>query len=128
MLSGSYDLERGMPDTRDALRAITESIEHELKRLDIWDDEKPSPAALRSPEPFCYDTLGFAEWMQWVFLPRMHEVLAREREMPDRSNIHAYAEEVLRNTEHDADQLLFLIKTFDEVVGAAGDGADAAPN
>ena len=35
-----------MADARDALAAITESIEHELKRLDIWDEAPPSAAAL----------------------------------------------------------------------------------
>ena len=55
-----------MADTRDALRSITESIEHELKRLDIWDEEAPSAEALKSQEPFCFGTLGFAQWMQLI--------------------------------------------------------------
>ncbi len=117
-----------MADTRDALAAITESIEHELKRLEIWDEEPPSADALGSPEPFCFDTLGFAQWMQWVFLPRVQEVVERRREMPGQSDIHTYAEEVLKNTDYDADQLLFLIKTFDEVVANGGETSEPACN
>lgn len=111
-----------MPDTRDALIAITDSIEAELKRIELWANDAPSQQALASPEPFCYDTLEFSDWMQWVFLPRMREALSDVRDMPDRSNIHAYAEEVLRASGADTDQLLFLIKTFDELV-AAGSSA-----
>ena len=114
-----------MADTRDALAAITESIEHELKRLDIWDEEPPSEDALGSPEPFCFDTLGFAQWM---FLPRVQEVVERRRDMPGQSDIHTYAEEVLKNTDYDADQLLFLIKTFDEVVANGGETNEPARN
>lgn len=114
-----------MADTRDALRSITESIEHELKRLEIWDEEAPSAEALQSQEPFCFDTLGFAQWMQWVFLPRVQEVVAHERDMPAQSDVHTYAEEVLKNTEYESDQLLFLIKTFDEIVANGGEPVTA---
>ncbi|MEO0615100.1 MAG: YqcC family protein [Pseudomonadota bacterium] len=114
-----------MADTRDALRSITESIEHELRRLEIWDDEAPSANALQSQEPFCFDTLGFAQWMQWVFLPRVQEVVEHERDMPAQSDVHTYAEEVLKNTDYESDQLLFLIKTFDEIVVNGSDPAAA---
>ena len=112
-----------MADTRDALRSITESIEHELKRLDIWDEEAPSAEALKSQEPFCFDTLGFAQWMQWIFLPRVQEVVENKRDMPAQSDVHTYAEEVLKNTDYESDQLLFLIKTFDEIVATGGESA-----
>ncbi len=112
-----------MADTRDALRSITESIEHELKRLDIWDEEAPSAEALKSQEPFCFDTLGFAQWMQWIFLPRVQEVVENKRDMPAQSDVHTYAEEVLKNTDYESDQLLFLIKTFDEIVASGGESA-----
>ncbi|MEM6474504.1 MAG: YqcC family protein, partial [Planctomycetota bacterium] len=77
--------------------------------------------ALSSIEPFCYDTLNFSEWMQWIFLPRMREVLTDMRDMPAQSNIFAYAEEALKNTPYESEQLLFLIKTFDELVAETGD-------
>ncbi|MEL6447555.1 MAG: YqcC family protein [Pseudomonadota bacterium] len=114
-----------MADTRDALRSITESIENELKRLEIWDEEPPSAEALKSQEPFCFDTLGFAQWMQWIFLPRVQEVVENERDMPAQSDVHTYAEEVLKNTDYESEQLLFLIKTFDEIVATGGDAVTA---
>lgn len=105
-----------MIEAREVLSSLCESIEAEMRRLDIWANEPPGAAALQSQAPFCHDTLGFAEWMQWIFLPRVNEVLGGRRQMPQHSNIHAYAEEVLRNSGHDAQQLLFLIRSFDEVV------------
>lgn len=106
---------------QDALIAVTDNIEHELRRLDLWTNEAPTHQALSSIEPFCYDTLNFSEWMQWVFLPRMREVLTDMRDMPAQSNIFAYAEEALKNTPYESEQLLFLIKTFDELVAETGD-------
>ncbi|MEL6868824.1 MAG: YqcC family protein [Pseudomonadota bacterium] len=111
-----------MADTREALIGVTDSIELELRRLTLWGEVIPEATALASPEPFCYDTLDFPTWMQWIFLPRMREAFNAERDMPERSNIFAYAEEALRQTDVDTDQLLFLIKTFDELV-AAGSNA-----
>ena len=109
---------------QDTLTSITDSIEHELRRLDLWSEHAPGDQALASAEPFCYDTLNFSQWVQWIFLPRVRELLETQGELPPRSNIFAYAEEAMRNSPHDADQLLFLIKTFDELVAAAG-GAPA---
>ena len=70
-----------------------------------------------------FDTLGFAQWMQWIFLPRVQEVVENERDMPAQSDVHTYAEEVLKNTDYESDQLLFLIKTFDEIVATGGESA-----
>lgn len=108
----------------DALIAVTDNIETELRRLDLWSETAPESSALASVQPFCYDTLDFSQWMQWIFLPRIREVIGEQRTMPQQSNIHAYAEEALKNTPYDPDQLLFLVKTFDELV-EAGSGEPA---
>ena len=113
-------------NSQDTLLALTDNIEHELRRLRLWSDTMPDTEALSSEQPFCYDTLDFSQWMQWIFLPRIREVLSEQRQMPGQSNIHAYAEEALKNTPYDGDQLLFLIKTFDELVAAAGDQSPLA--
>jgi uncharacterized protein YqcC (DUF446 family) len=113
-------------DTMSAIEAVVDGIENELKTLDLWASEPPSQAALSSEQPFCYDTLGFIDWLQWVFLPRINDALAEPVELPERSGIFAYAEEVMRDHEPPPDQLLFLIRTFDELVemnAATGDGA-----
>lgn len=48
--------------------------------------------ALASQEPFCVDTLEAAEWLQWVFLPRMHALLLCRAPLPQRMAIAPYIE------------------------------------
>jgi len=68
-------------------------IEAELRRLQQWQYEAPSPEALASVEPFCVDTLTFAQWLQFIFLPRMHALVAAQKLPPGRCEIKPIAEE-----------------------------------
>jgi len=79
---------------RDQLSLLLQSLERELRVQGRWDSEAPSPAALRSTEPFAVDTLNFDQWLQWILLPRMHELLARQLPLPGNCAIQPMAEEV----------------------------------
>lgn len=68
-------------------------IEAELRRLQQWQHEPPPAEALASVEPFCVDTLTFAQWLQFVFLPRMHALAAVRQLPPGRCEIKPMAEE-----------------------------------
>ncbi|MFT3929779.1 MAG: YqcC family protein [Spongiibacteraceae bacterium] len=68
-------------------------IEAELRRLQQWQRELPSPEALASSEPFCVDTLTFAQWLQFIFLPRMHALVAAGQLPPGKCEIKPMAEE-----------------------------------
>lgn len=91
-----------------------------MRRLDLWEDETPSPEALASHQPFCFDTLSFSQWLQWVFLPRMKRILERGGPLPAESGIFPLAEECLRGLEPDATYLLTLIDRFDDLIAENG--------
>ncbi len=112
-----------MDDHQRAISHVVERIAEELKRSELWEDERPSPERLASGQPFCYDTLDFHQWLQWLFLPRMRRILAAGGEgMPARSAIHPYADECLGHVEQNTDVLLALIRQFDELI------TDGAPH
>ncbi len=67
-------------------------VEAELRKLEWWSEQAPQPAALASREPFCVDTLAFEQWLQWVFLPRMHALIEENGALPQRSAITEMAE------------------------------------
>ncbi len=67
-------------------------IEAELRRLGWWENQQPCASSLASSEPFCVDTLAFEQWLQWVFLPRMKQLLEQASELPGRSAITEMAE------------------------------------
>lgn len=56
---------------RDRLRAI----EALLRETEHWQETAPDSSAFASDKPFCLDTLEPLEWLRWVLIPRMHQLL-----------------------------------------------------
>lgn len=94
-------------------------IEAELRRLQQWQAEPPSPQALASTEPFCVDTMTFVQWLQFVFLPRMHALAAAGRLPPGRCEIRPLAEQHFGETKLDIKPLLLAIDALDRLVSRA---------
>lgn len=101
---------------RTEVRGLLIGIERELRRLDLWESRPPPPHALMSEQPFCFDTLTFTQWLQWVFIVRVDELLANDRPLPAQSDIHPLAEHVFAEHDYDSAALLELIRRFDEIV------------
>jgi uncharacterized protein YqcC (DUF446 family) len=91
-------------------------IEAELRRLDLWEREAPSAAALASTEPFCVDTLSFTQWLQFVFIPRMYALLEMERLPPGRCEIRPLAEQYFSEGKLPAVGLIAAIGRLDELL------------
>ena len=69
---------------RSAIAAQLIDLEAALRQLDLWSDESPSQEALSSEQPFAMDSLEFEEWLQFIFLPTLYEVLASGGALPER--------------------------------------------
>ncbi len=91
-------------------------IERELRVLGWWTMQAPDDQALASQEPFCVDTLAFSEWLQWVFLPRMKQLLERGAGLPDVSGILPMAEMTYAANMTEVRQLLALLGEFDLLI------------
>lgn len=94
-------------------------IERELRALGMWSDEAPSAEALASRQPFCVDTLDFEAWLQWLFLPRMKQLLEASGPLPEASGIRPMAEERYKGREREVELLLAALGEFDRLIGAA---------
>jgi uncharacterized protein YqcC (DUF446 family) len=82
---------------RDSFGLIADQlllIEQALRAQGWWDAQAPSAEALASEQPFCVDTLDFSQWLQWVFLPRMEDLIANGRALPMVSAIRPLAEQL----------------------------------
>jgi len=91
-------------------------IEAEMRRLQLWQAERPPEEDLSSLVPFCHDTLAFEQWLQWVFLPKMKTVLETEEDFPASSDITPLAEYSFQRLPQDTDRLLGLIRDFDAFI------------
>lgn len=100
------------------VQGLMSRLQGELQRLGLWSDEPPDGEALASEIPFCHDTLDLAEWLQWVFLPTLDEMLDRGAQLPDKCEISTYADMVLPQQVSglDINNLMKVLQTFDEVL------------
>jgi uncharacterized protein YqcC (DUF446 family) len=79
---------------RDELSLLLQRLETELRAQRRWDELPPPPGALCSTEPFSVDILTFDQWLQWILLPKLHELLIRQLPLPPDCAIRPMAEEV----------------------------------
>lgn len=54
---------------------LLHDLEETLIQLNRWDDVHPGEEALLSQVPFAVDTLAPQQWLQWIFIPRMHRAI-----------------------------------------------------
>ena len=71
---------------RDRLRAI----EALLRETEHWQETAPDSSAFASDKPFCLDTLEPLEWLQWVLIPRMHQLLESGQPLPQNFAVAPY--------------------------------------
>lgn len=95
------------------VQLILESIELELRRLKLWQIQRPEPSAYRSGLPFCHDTMNFSQWLQFVLIERIQELILLGRFLPEECSIAPYAEEALKEVDVNTEGLIALIRHFD---------------
>ena len=91
-------------------------VERELRLLGWWSRVPPSAEALASRQPFCVDTLQFHEWLQWIFLPRMKQIVERGEALPAVSGIREMAEVCYRQSRPEVARLLDALGEFDRLI------------
>ena len=57
-------------------------LETALKAHKQWESIAPSAEALASTQPFCVESLSPTQWLQWIFIPRMHALLEAKATLP----------------------------------------------
>lgn len=105
-----------MNEPHHRLADLILQIEAEMRSLDLWDNRPPPPDALASTAPFCFDTLAFTQWVQWMLLPRLVRMIEQGQPWPERSEIGPLAEESFKELSQNTDRLLALMKDFDALI------------
>ena len=61
---------------------LLKELEFTLQRLQLWQDDAPSEAALASTQPFALDTLEFHQWLQFIMLERFRVMWQKVNRYP----------------------------------------------
>ncbi|MCB1752952.1 MAG: YqcC family protein [Gammaproteobacteria bacterium] len=107
-----------MQNRYDQIYLLSVDIEKEMRTLRQWEGGVPGTEALSSELPFCYDTLMFNQWLQWIFLPRIRAVVEGEAPLPEKSEIAPMAEIWVeeQNIASPGYRLLELIREMDRQI------------
>lgn len=99
------------------LPALLQELERELKFADLWQTQLPNVQKLQSTEPFALDTLFPHEWLQWIFLPRMQQLLATQSPLPQGFLLSPYFDEMWKEMpQHQA--ILKVLQQIDQAVAS----------
>lgn len=93
---------------------LLRNLQNSLQQLQCWEDSAPSMEALSSSMPFALDTLKPEQWLQWVFIPRMNQLIESEQALPSGFAITPYFDEVWKEQPQRM-SLIELLKQIDEV-------------
>lgn len=93
-------------------------LEATLHDLGLWAEDVSHPQALASVQPFCIDTLAFEQWLQFVFLPRMHTLLDAGAALPPSCAIAEMGEICFAGDAHAG--LVVLLRAIDVAVTTSG--------
>lgn len=96
-----------------AVAEILIDIESELRALQLWEAQAPTAEALASTQPFSIDTLNFAQWLQFIFIPRMYLLIEAEAPLPSNCGIAPMAEEYFSGLQLHSARLVACLKRMD---------------
>lgn len=106
----------------DVHRQIAESLfdlERALRDLALWDHEPPSSRALASTQPFAVDTLEFYQWLQFLFIPRLFQLVEYRARLPESCSVAPMAEEYFRPRPEEGTEVIAVIERIDLLVTSA---------
>ncbi|HUJ25765.1 MAG TPA: YqcC family protein [Myxococcales bacterium] len=106
-----------MPPSHEAVAAQLALIEAELHRAGLWQEAPLPDEAFDFSRAFGADTMSYAQWLQFVFVPRVRELVEARGEFPASSSVGAQAVREFDGFA-EADALVQLLSDFDALFDA----------
>ncbi|MFT5032427.1 MAG: hypothetical protein ACI89D_001233 [Bermanella sp.] len=103
-------------DSHHEIESLLIDLESSLRASGLWTLEPPTPESLASIEPFAVDSMPLQDWLQFIFIPRMRQLLQVGAAMPVKCEVRAVAEEAFDSSNK---ALLEVITALDKVISEA---------
>jgi uncharacterized protein YqcC (DUF446 family) len=110
--------EYSMKNMHVELAGLLLDLEAELRDLALWDDKPPSAEALQSVQPFSVDTLDFYQWVQFIFIVRMKQLIEVQAPFPGKCEIAPMAEEYFKTLSLNGQQVIRIFSAVDSLLSA----------
>jgi uncharacterized protein YqcC (DUF446 family) len=82
-----------MPRSYKEVEILIAKLEQSLREAILWSSCSPSAEALKSKLPFAIDVMTFEQWLQFIFIPKMSEIISHKSSLPDNLQLLPMAEE-----------------------------------
>lgn len=86
-------------------------LENELKVHGLWSNELPSQEAMANTSPFSCEVMSFENWVQFIFIPKMDQLIISKSALPSSISIAPMAHHAWNTQSH----LQPLIMIFDDL-------------
>ncbi len=94
---------------------IRSELEEEMKRSGYWSQGDLSEEAYHFRQAFAMDTMAFPQWLQFILIPRVDEILGKNGSFPTESMVAAQAVREFDGDDN-AGQLVSLLSQFDALI------------
>jgi uncharacterized protein YqcC (DUF446 family) len=98
-------------DLRQDVVRYADRIEAEMRRIGFWQDEPLRPEQMEFTQAFAMDTMTYAQWLQFIFVPRVREAAAANQ-FPSSSSVGTQAVREFDGSP-EAGDLITLLAEFD---------------
>jgi uncharacterized protein YqcC (DUF446 family) len=71
-----------MPRSHQEVEVLLIRLEQSMRAAKLWSDITPSKKSLSSVLPFACDQLLFEQWLQYIFTPKMTEIVKHKQTLP----------------------------------------------
>ncbi len=96
------------------LASLVTAIEAELKSLGAWSTTPLDPEKLVDMGAFGSNTMAFEEWIQFILLDRINEIIRSKDALPSESMVATYAIRQFDGLD-DYNHLLHLLQQLDDM-------------
>ncbi len=86
----------GPEEARKGVSTAIREVADAMAYHGIWDEPEPPADAWHSSQPFFADTMTFPQWLRYVLLGRLEDLLALDASMPEYCEVAPMAEEYAR--------------------------------
>ncbi|MBA4053193.1 MAG: hypothetical protein C0490_00630 [Marivirga sp.] len=112
--------EQQSPDLYTLIGAKALEIEEELKCLNRWQRGPLSADKFENMGAFGCNTMTFEQWLQFILIPRVQQIIHSEGEFPSGSMLGTYAMRVF-DGDYEGQRLQTLLSDIDQLINNPGD-------
>ncbi|HEX6303334.1 MAG TPA: YqcC family protein [Anaerolineales bacterium] len=103
-----------MKDKQAIVEEKISAIEAELRRIGLWQEEPLPKEAYDYTLAFAQDSMAFHQWLQFIFIPQVRNLIESYDEFPKMSQVSAAAVRAFDGWDK-ANRLIILLKEFDNL-------------